>query len=61
MSHHVFASMRARDWIEPARRLIFLRYELIESIQEIRSVKGPIGFVDMTEVRRQIEGETKDD
>lgn len=55
MGHHVFVQMLAKDWTkEKGTCFLFLRYDLITSIIEIRSHTNQIGFVDLKKIREAL-------
>lgn len=48
LTHHVFLSARAKDWIgEQGAKTVLLPYNLVDAILEVVSHKNPLGFVDL--------------
>jgi hypothetical protein len=55
ISHHIFVSLRARDWTVPSGgQVLLLRYDLVALALEVRSRTNPLGFVDLDAVREEL-------
>jgi hypothetical protein len=55
ISHHVFVSLRTKDWkASIGGQVLLLRYDLVASVLEVRSRTNPLGFVDLDAVREEL-------
>jgi len=50
MTHHVFLSLRAKNFAGKGTKTIHLRYDFVDAILEVSSHKSQLGFVDPTSI-----------
>lgn len=52
---HPYLSIQARDWECTGTRSLLIRHDIVASILEITSQTSQFGFVDLSDVREQLE------
>lgn len=52
---HPYLSIQARDWESSGTRSVLIRHDIVASILEITSQTSQFGFVDLLDVREQLE------
>jgi hypothetical protein len=54
ISHHTFASLRAKDWTAKGSQMLSIRYDLIESLLQVGSHQTVIGFAGLHEFDEEV-------